>query len=194
VFWRQPSVEAEVAFLESIYGNDNPDRILDHLYDNLSIIDSKSASLLTFNAIGLAAISIWLGYVPPNQLHFWLDVVFVAFLVSCCLCLGAVILYWSTRREIEGGDVSANVVEEKLLRKRRNRTWAYRGAWTISGLSVLALLAISIYHAYGTYRKVYGSCDPACMKHFGPENWGNFDFDTARHVIVVTPDEAAAGE
>jgi hypothetical protein len=191
MFWRQPSIEEEIAFLESIYGAKNTAKIFDHLYDNLSIIDSKSASLLTFNAIGLAAISIWLGYVPPNQLHFWLDVVFVAFVSSCCLCLLAVFLYWSTKAGGRGRPRPAREVEATLLRKRRFRTWVYRFAWAISGLSVLALLVISIYHGYGTYRKVYGSCDADCMKQFGPENWGNLDFGDSRRVIIVKPDGAS---
>jgi hypothetical protein len=191
MFWRQPSIEAEIRFLESIYGKNNTGKIFEHLYGTLSIIDSKAASLLTFNAIGLAAISIWLGYVPPNKLHYWLDVVFVALVLSCCLCLLAVSIFWSTERDIGEGDVSTGQVEATLLRKRWGRTVSYRFAWAISGLSVLALLFISAYHAHGTYRKVYGSCDADCMKQFGPENWGNLDFGDSRRVIIVKPDGAS---
>ncbi len=56
-------------------------------YELLNILDAKAAALLTFNALSLTAIAVWLGYVPLNFLHLSLDLVFLALLTSCAFLL-----------------------------------------------------------------------------------------------------------
>jgi hypothetical protein len=58
-------------------------------YELLNILDSKASALLTFNAIALASISIWLGYVPLNYLHLALDLIFIVLLLSCGFYCGS---------------------------------------------------------------------------------------------------------
>jgi hypothetical protein len=101
-------------------------------YELLNIVDGKSSGLLTFNAIFLASISVWLGYVPLNYLHLSLDIVFLALLVSCAFLLRVIWLKWSTPGQ------PADELNELRLR----RTKRYRAAWVISAASVGAVIIV----------------------------------------------------
>src|SRR3712207_4155744 len=68
-------------------------------YELLNILDHKASALLTFNAVALASISIWLGYVSLNFLHLALDLVFLALLFSCTTLLRIIWLRWASVHE-----------------------------------------------------------------------------------------------
>ena len=162
-----PAVSDEAGEILEYYRHDRA-AIFEHLYGCLSIIDQKSSSLLTFNAIGLASLAVWLGYVPLNWLHFSLDIIFLLFLVSCCLCLLVVTLHWSSVAELR--DLRQQT--ETLLAKRDSRTAQYRRALCISSLCVVLLVVVSSVHAVGTLLMASDNCPPSCQEFYGRESWG----------------------
>jgi len=141
------------------------------LYGHLSIIDSKASSLLTFNAIGLTAISIWLEYVPLNFLHLTLDGIFVALLASCILCLAAVFLYW-----VRDDRLSDPRFIGILKKKIRIRTRVYVCAWSLSLASVTLLIVVSSLHMYDSYLQVTQLCNEDCESLLDSEQWRNLDY------------------
>lgn len=135
------------------------------LYELLNIIDGKASALLSFNALLLAAISIWLGYVPQNFLHLCLDIVFLALLASCFFLLRIIWLHWSQPTETSPLDAL-----------RKTRTARYRTSWVLSMLAVLAGGAVSVVHTVGTGLNAFGYCrSNPCAHFFGPEIFGNLD-------------------
>lgn len=146
---------------------------IDRLYGNLDSIDGKCASLLTFNGLCLAFISIWLGYVPLNWLHFSLDMVFLVFLFSCGVCLLPITIHWVSGKKSDKR--KADIKKLRLERKRRTRM--YRASWALSGLSLIALVGISGIHTYGTFRIASDDCQERCKEIFAPGGWG---LDTPR--------------
>lgn len=135
-------------------------------YELLNILDGKASALLTFNAIALASISIWLGYVPLNYLHLALDTIFIAMLVSCAMLLRIVWIKWATGHE--------NLTELELVRSRRTRD--YRIAWRVSMAAVICLIAVSITHAIGTALIATGHCGDACRSFYSQDVFGNLDY------------------
>jgi len=158
--------EEEAETLKKAY-MDSTNR-LDFLYSNLSIIDSKASSLLTFNAIGLTVLAVWLQNIPPNWLHFTLDVIFVVFLISSSYCLRTVWLFWSPPSDYLDCDTQTL----KLLEKRDFRTKLYHAAWKMSSVAVASLLLISIFHGIGTYLIAAEICGDTCQRIFSQDNWG----------------------
>lgn len=147
------------------------EKVFDHLYSCLNILDGKASTLLTFNAIGLTAIAIWLQYVPANLLHLFLDCIFLFLLISCGLSLYVVSLHWSSPEELDQVDKQIRV----LLTKRNVRTRCYKMAWCLSILSVLVLFLVAGFHTIGTYLTVSDSCGPTCEAIFGEKVFGNVD-------------------
>lgn len=146
------------------------------LYGNLSILDQKSSTLLAFNAIGMTAISVWLGYVPPNWLHLALDLIFLVLLASCALALSVVNLHWSTIEELSDDELQTRT----LLRKRDSRTISYKRAWALSVTSVLALFVVSSVHTVGTFVQAAGRCNEICAEIFSQDAFGNLDKSSDR--------------
>lgn len=134
-------------------------------YELLNILDGKSSGLLTFNAIFLTSISVWLGYVPLNYLHLSLDIVFLALLVSCAFLLGVIWLKWSTPGQ----------PAEELNQLRLRRTKRYRAAWVISAASVGAVIIVTIVHTFGTALTASGACKAACARFYSQDVFGNLD-------------------
>lgn len=141
------------------------DKNIKEQYELLNILDGKSSGLLTFNAIFLASISVWLGYVPLNYLHLSLDIVFLALLISCAFLLGVIWLEWSDPR----------ISTEKLNQLRLRRTTRYKTAWVISAASVGAVIIITIVHTFGTAKTASGSCEAACAQFYSQDVFGNLD-------------------
>ena len=139
-----------------------------HAYDLLSIVDGKASALLTFNAIALAALSIWLGYVPLNYMHLTLDLVFLVMLASCGLALTVVFLKWVDRDEPE--DING------LEKLRRSRTTRYRWAWRLSVGGVGMLFLASAVHTVGTGLNATGQCGDICKIVFSERYLGNLDY------------------
>ncbi|WP_243074351.1 hypothetical protein [Microbacterium sp. SS28] len=137
------------------------------LYDLLNILDSKASALLTFNAIGLAAIAVWLGYVPLNFLHLSLDVVFLLILVSCGLLLVIIFLRWADR----GIDV------DDLEKTRLRRTVYYHVAWAISLTCVVLVFVVAAVHSVGTALIAFDSCDQVCQRFYSDAVFGNLDYN-----------------
>ncbi|MFO7854441.1 MAG: hypothetical protein R6V44_04335 [Paracoccaceae bacterium] len=135
-------------------------------YPLLTALDGKAAALLTFNAIFITAISVWLGYVGPNWLHFVLDLIFVTVLISSGLLLSVIHLIWVDEPEF---------AREDLRRMRMVRSRRYRAALTLCEVAVVATLAVSALHTAGTGLKVAGACDDACARFFSEEVFGNLD-------------------
>jgi hypothetical protein len=135
-------------------------------YELLNILDSKASALLTFNALGLASISIWLGYVPLNYLHLALDLIFIVLLVSCGLLLRIIWLRWAAIQE----------EVDVLNRVRQDRTRHYRLAWKLSIGSVAWLVLISTVHAVGTAMVSTDICGPLCSKFYSEKVFGNLDY------------------
>ncbi len=134
-------------------------------YELLNIIDGKAAALLSFNALLLAAISIWLGYVPANFLHFLLDLAFLTLLGSCLFLLSILWLHWT--RPVDA------VALERLRLKRTSR---YRVSWVLAMVGVVVVCAVSVVHTVGTGLKAFGACkSDRCTEFFGPDVFGNLD-------------------
>ncbi len=142
----------------------------DFLYGNLTIVDSKASSLLTFNALGLAVVSVWLSNVPPNKFHFLMDIAFVALLLSCICSLRCVWLYWSETKHFDPEKMEDHLIE--LLGRRDNRTLFYRAAWMFSFAAVLIVLFATLIHSYGVAAQTFGFCGEECKSFYENENWG----------------------
>lgn len=134
-------------------------------YDLLGILDSKAAALLTFNAIGLAVLTLWLSYVPPNLLHLSLDFVFILLLASCAALLTIIFLRWADR----GTDL------EKLDRIKGRRTIYYHVAWGLSITSVFSVFVVATIHMLGTALVAFDACNDACQSFYSEAVFGNLD-------------------
>lgn len=117
------------------------------LYEGLSILDGKASSLLTFNAIGLTALAIWLEKIPLNLFHLTLDVAFLLFLISCGLCLTIVWLHWASTADLNDNDAHPL----QLLAVRDARTVLYRWAWLFAVLAVTVIALATIHHTFETF-------------------------------------------
>lgn len=109
--------------------------LFSHLYSCLSILDSKSASLLQFNSIIIAVFAIFMS--AELSWYGWLIVNtgMAAILASALLLLSVVWVHWSTTADLINLEQHAVV----LLSVRRARTIRYRIAWLFSVVSLLAL-------------------------------------------------------
>lgn len=105
-------------------------------YENLSILDGKSASLLQFNSVVLAVIAIFYTSDRNSLLRFVFAGALLVSVVSCLLCLKVVWIHWSDTPSLQ------SPVEHgrSLLRVRDLRTRLYRAAWWLAGAGLLALL------------------------------------------------------
>lgn len=112
--------------------------LFDHLYECLSIIDSKSASLLSFNAIIIAIFAIFIsGKQSPVEAILLGFGVFLV-LASSLLLLFVVWIHWSDTKELN--DLDGHAIT--LLKVRRTRTIRYRIAWYFS---VGAIIILTIF-------------------------------------------------
>ena len=123
------------------------------LYGALSILDAKASSLLTFNAVGLTALAIWLANIPLNFFHLALDFAFLGFLASCALCLKIVWLHWVSTADLNTDDA----YPVKLLEVRDSRTVLYRWAWALAVFAVAVTGLAAVHHTFETLFTVYFS-------------------------------------
>ena len=131
-------------------------------YYLLDILDNKASALLTFNAIFLAALAIWLGYIALNILHFILDAVFLALLYSCYRILRTIQLKWSE------GEESA----KELDTIRHTRTKDYQRAWRVSMYSIIVVILVTIIHSIGTLLITLGLCTGYCEVFYSKDVFG----------------------
>lgn len=135
-------------------------------YELLGILDSKASALLTFDAMALATLSIWLGYIPLNYMHLSIDFVFLLFLASCVFLLSIIWLRWATAHEDE----------EKLNATRVIRTRCYRVAWWLALLGIVSVIGISTVHTLGTFLITTDLCGETCTWFYSEEIFGNVDY------------------
>jgi hypothetical protein len=136
------------------------------LYDALGILDSKASSLLTFNAVGMTALAVWLEKIPLNGFHLALDLAFLCFLISCGLCLKIVWLYWISTDEL----TKAELHPLGLLKLRDSRTLLYRWAWLLAVCAVAVTSFATVCHTWETLFTVY--YDWKFNLHGGPDSPG----------------------
>jgi hypothetical protein len=125
--------------------------IFNFLYAGLSILDDKASSLLTFNAIGLTALAVWLEKIPLNAFHLTLDIAFLLFLISCGLCLKIVSLHWASTSDLNNKD--SHPVH--LLAVRDSRTVLYRWARCLAVLAVFVMGLAAIHHTFETLFTIF---------------------------------------
>ncbi len=125
---------------------------LEFLYANLTILDGKASSLLSFNAIGLASLAVWLSNLPQDFFHLTLDVAFILFLVSAGLCLRIVWLHWASTKDLLAPAEHASA----LVKLRDSRTMSYRWAWWVSTAAVAVTAGAAVFHTGETVWKAFG--------------------------------------
>jgi hypothetical protein len=110
-----------------------------HLYENLSILDAKSASLLQFNSVLVAIFTIFITSDKTSAFPFYIGSLgILTTLISCALLLEVVWIHWSTTEHM-------NTPEEntvKLLQVRKERTILYRKAWNCSKFGLMTLIVM----------------------------------------------------
>lgn len=121
------------------------------LYEALNIIDGKASSLLTFNAIGLAALAIWLEKIPLNLFHLALDVAFLLLVLSCAICLAIVNLHWVSTADLRRREERP----VQLLRIRETRTRLFRWGWFLAVAAVGITALATFHHTAETLFTVY---------------------------------------
>ncbi|WP_026379744.1 hypothetical protein [Afifella pfennigii] len=146
------------------------DPMVEEQYKLLDILDNKASGLLMFNAIFLASIAVWLGYVPLNYLHLSLDITFLAMAISCVFLLQVIFLRWKEPED----------TAEHLEWVRKTRSSTYRLAWRISFVATTLLIVVSAVHTFGTAMKASGNCRSACQYFFSEEVFGNLDYRGGR--------------
>lgn len=113
-------------------------RLFDHLYTTLTVLDTKSASLLQFNSIVTAIYSLLI-----TNAHFGKAIAVFYFglllsILSSCYLLLIIWVHWSTTDHLKDSEKHIYA----LLDVRFSRTIRYRRAWQLSVCS-FALLVIS---------------------------------------------------
>lgn len=133
---------AYVQRLTNLLGDGAQEPVFNHLYENLSILDAKSASLLQFNSVLVAVFTIFLTNDDVlKTASFYVGVAgILATLISCYLLLEVVWVHWSTNNHMTTPEAHAL----KLLEVRKERTILYRKAWNYSKGSLLSLLAMVV--------------------------------------------------
>ena len=125
--------------LKQILDDESHKSLFDHLYASLSILDSKSASLLQFNSVLAAVFTLYLQGERIPLFHFIVGVIgILAALVSCYRLLNVLWVHWST----QGHMTTVEAHSDTLLRVRAERTLGYRKAWNWSKAAVLDLFLL----------------------------------------------------
>lgn len=128
-------LKRHVAALSAMSGAEAHGKLFDHLYGCLSILDSKSTSLLTFNSVIIAVFAIFMVGDPGGAAWIFVGIGMAAILMSCLLLLSVVWVHWSTTDHLTDHEKHALT----LLQVRRARTIKYRLAWYLSVWSLLSL-------------------------------------------------------
>lgn len=112
--------------------------IFAHLYENLTILDAKCASLLQFNSVLMAVFAIFIAKIEPDEANVpgLLGILFA--LVSSLFLLQVVWVHWSTSDHMQTTEKHMT----KLLAVRKARTLFYRIAWNLSQVAGICLLFI----------------------------------------------------
>lgn len=126
---------AYLSNLKNLLEDKSQEVIFSHLYSNLSILDSKSSSLLTFNAIIVAVFAIFATTQTGLFVRLFSTAGISLSLLSSAILMNVVWVHWSTRDHL----LDARTHEITLLAVRRDRTIEYRKAWNWSKASLFAI-------------------------------------------------------
>ena len=114
--------------------------LFNYLYSCLSILDSKSQSMLGFNSIILAVFAIFMTRDLTSAQWIVTNVGMATILMSSLLLLSVVWVHWSTTEDLADAHAHART----LLAVRNLRTLRYRLAWLLGVISLLALALVLI--------------------------------------------------
>lgn len=143
----EESIQAYITAWKSLYGkmNSSDDRtaqrsLFEHMYYNLDILDSKTSTLLQFNAILIAVY----GFILPTEeisgakfISSFHAIGVASALLAIILSLRVIWVHWSGVEDLE--DEEQHIL--KLISVRNTRTIRYRRAWALSMISVLVLIS-----------------------------------------------------
>jgi hypothetical protein len=138
---RKPNeIKNHTAALSKMAKDEEHKALFEHLYGCLSILDGKSASLLSFNSIIIAVFVILMTGVLSAIESIILSSGILLVLVSSILLLNIVWIHWSTTEDLS--DLGQHAI--KLLKVRRDRSIRYRIAWyfSVSAIIILTLFVI----------------------------------------------------
>lgn len=142
--------------------------VFDHLYDCLSILDTKSASLLAFNALVLVVYTInftqFGQYASFSYILLYMGLAFLALSASQLLLI--VWVRWSDLDNLQG----ENPLRQhalKLIEVRKRRTIRYRWAWWFSIVALVSMLLFVISVAVSPAPPEEGALCAACAGSSG---------------------------
>jgi hypothetical protein len=141
----EKELDEHVKALSGMTAAHSHEAVFDHLYGCLSILDSKSSSLLSFNSIIIAVFAIFM--TVELQGVEWVAIVtgMAMVLVSSFLLLSVVWVHWSTTDHLK--DHAKHTVV--LLDVRKERTVRYRLSWYFAVLAMVNLSAFLLIRAWG---------------------------------------------
>jgi len=121
--------------LRKIMGDHEHFSVFCFLYENLSIIDGKSASLLQFNSILIAVLALVIKMDAVFQ-----STLIIMFLASSILSLYTVYIHWSTSDDFKSLEEHISV----LLKIREKRTIIYRISWWLSAIGLISFIIYNV--------------------------------------------------
>ena len=138
--------EENVAHLDALVKTEAKEMHRDlfgHLYGSLTILDTKSASLLQFDSILIAVYSIYIVTTKSELFATCLAIGIIFVILSTVILLNVVWVHWSTTDDLR------NPAEHilNLLSVRNRRTVLYRASWYGAFIGVLLLLTFMIDEA-----------------------------------------------
>ena len=120
--------------------------LFDFLYENLNILDAKTAALLQFNGISLAVITILMALVSSVYTKGLLIAILVLCALSSLISLKGIYLHWASTEDFKN---TAEYLEQLLL-VRDERTIAYRRAWLFSVWSIVLFCFVIVINYIGS--------------------------------------------
>ena len=130
-------MKAHIESLTKVVLSEEQSDIFDHLYSCLSILDSKSSSMVSFNSIIIAVLAIFMTRTLTFPEWAFVNLGMAFILVSALLLLSVVWVHWSTTQDMQNPQEHGH----HLLQVRNSRTVRYRLAWYLAVLSLASLSA-----------------------------------------------------
>src|SRR5665213_2687202 len=97
----EKALQSHIGSLKTMTQDGSHERLFEHLYETLSILDTKSSSMLAFNSLITAVFSIFLATSRLSDSEFVLANLGVfCVIISCVLLLTVVWVHWSTTDDL----------------------------------------------------------------------------------------------
>lgn len=144
------ALHAHITALRQMTDVKEHEKLFDHLYGCLSILDAKSTSLLAFNSIIIAVFAIFLSGELRRVEWFAVNIGMASILVSCLLLLSVVWVHWSTTDNLVDLEKHALI----LLDVRRSRTIKYRLSWYFSVAALCGLIAFLLIRFFQSHSRL----------------------------------------